>query len=490
MPNVDKLFYLDNFIDKKVTNNKKTFRVVTNTSNKDRFYSLCKNVNNYIEKLWNIDNQNNIDKAKNTNKSDKLLETQRKAIIGYENEINFFKDKISEYLKAHSLSKEPFPNWYSDLVSAIFHELFGLAGVAEWTSSKYKNSSSAKIIGSRIYFLINGKQVLQEQTINKERLNQLKRALLLGSPEVRLGNNHYAEVYMLNGTRITIYDEPLAKETTIVFRKYIVDNLTFDEQVSRGTIPDYIIPMFKAMIRIGYNVVFLGAVRSAKTTFLGTWQSYEDQSLEGIMVETDPEIPLHLIMPKAPITQLVADGDALNNITKKLMRGDADYLILAEARDPVALKIAIEVTSKGTRRVKSSYHITNPIDFPYDAANLIYSEFGGDLYSIEVKVAKGYHYYIELTSLKNKSQKRLKAIYESRYDSSTGEISLHQICKYEPLTNSWSFKYDIGKDKEDIAAFEDPEAFKVFKSELKKLEELYPMKENNVFVPIFGKARD
>ncbi len=139
---------------------------------------------------------------------------------------------------------------------------------------------------------------------------------------------------MLNGTRITIYGEGKTKETqdTIVFRKFFVKDYTFEKQVALGSIPKESVPLFKAMIRSGYNVAFTGAVRTAKTTFLTTWQSYENPKLEGVSVETDPEIPFHEIMPEAPILQLVADGEELEKIVKSIMRSDADYIILGEAR--------------------------------------------------------------------------------------------------------------------------------------------------------------
>lgn len=130
---------------------------------------------------------------------------------------------------------------------------------------------------------------LQEQKISKDRFQQLRKALLLRNPEIHLSNK-YAEVYMLDGTRITIFED--AKEPTIIFRKYIVEKLDFEEQAKLGTIPIEIIPMLKAKVMIGYNINFIGPVRSGKTTFLKTWQSYEDKTLEGVMVETDPEIPI------------------------------------------------------------------------------------------------------------------------------------------------------------------------------------------------------
>ncbi len=299
----------------------------------------------------------------------------KRAIIGYDKEVKYFKDKISEYLKENNIKMSWHPRWYSDIVEAVFQENWGLAGLSEWVQGdkeSLRGSSSAKIIGDRIYFLINGELELQPQKINEIRRRQLRKALLLKTPRKRL-HDDYHEVYMLNGTRITIYGEGKTKETqdTIVFRKFFVKGLYIRKQVALGSIPKESVPLFKAMIRSGYNVAFTGAVRTAKTTFLTTWQSYENPKLEGVSVETDPEIPFHEIMPEAPILQLVADGEELEKIVKSIMRSDADYIILGEARDGVALNIAVKIANKGTRRVKMTFHCSDTMDFCYDVADEI-----------------------------------------------------------------------------------------------------------------------
>ena len=68
-----------------------------------------------------------------------MLERQRKAIIGVDAEVRFFKNKIEDYLKAHNLQQEWFPSWYKNLVDAIFHENWGLSGVAEWVYGETGN---------------------------------------------------------------------------------------------------------------------------------------------------------------------------------------------------------------------------------------------------------------------------------------------------------------------------------------------------------------
>jgi len=302
---------------------------------------------------------------------------------------------------------------------------------------------------------------LIEQSIPGERRQQLIRALLLLTPAERQDKDFH-EVYMLDGTRVTIFRRGLSKadQDVLIFRRYLIPKYSFEEQARRGTIPENAIDLFKAMVSCGFNVAFTGAVRTAKTSFLSTWQSYEDRSLEGVMVETDPEIPLHQIMPEAPIVQLIADGDKLKSITKNILRSDADYMIMAEARDGLALDTVLKIASKGTRRMKITFHTRDPLYFPYDVANEIFKTMGGNLDNYAKQVALSFDYVFHFVQLKDKSKKRLKSIYELSHQN--GEIKLVEICKYSYEDDDWTWKYHLSEDKRILAEEENPEAFKLY----------------------------
>lgn len=404
------------------------------------------------------------------------LELQKKAIIGYSNEVAFFKEKVRAKLKGYGLEAESLPPWYQSAVDGIYHENWGLAGIAEWFSEIYKQSSSAKVIGDRIYFMEGGRMRLMPQKINKHRREQLVRAFLLLTPHERLDKDFH-EIYLLDGTRVTIFRGQMAKQgqDVIIFRRYIVPNYTFEEQARRGTIPEDAIPLFKAMVDFGPNLVIAGQVRSSKTTFLSTWQSYEDPELEGVMVETDPEIPMHLLMPDAPIIQLIADNEELRRISKNLLRSDADYFILAEARDGSALETALKIAAKGTRRMKLTFHCKDPLDFPYDAAFEIVKATGGELNSTAQKIARSFDYVFHFIQLKNKNQKRLRSIYELSLSREPERIEMVCICAYDHKSDSWHWKYHIGSSKKELAEEENPEAFERFKNRLGLLAREHPL---------------
>lgn len=444
-------FYLDQFI-----------KVETSSGNnkKSDFKSICQQVNQAFIKAWENGEEG----------MDSALRIQKNAIIGWEKEVSYFKTRIREMLKQYGWEREPYPQWYDTLEDAIYHENWGLAGVAEWFKEPYQDSSSAKIIGERIYFLVGGEMKLQPQTISKERRTQLIRAFLLRTPEERL-DKEFHEIYMLDGTRITVFGGSMTKagQDVIIFRRYVVPVYGFEEQAARGTIPYEAIPLFKSMVNIGYNVIFCGTVRSAKTTFLSTWQRYENPALEGVMVETDPEIPLDKIMPDSPIVQLIADNEKLKTISKNLLRSDADYFILAEARDGIALDTAIRIAGKGTKRMKMTFHSREPLDLPYDMAREIVNSFGGDIHTTAKKVAGCFDYVFHFIQLHNKNEKRLKSIYEMNYDRERGEILMNEICRYENETGRWHWTYAMDSSKVTLGQEENPEVFQLFAKELDQL---------------------
>lgn len=449
----------------------------------DRFMEICKIVKAEME---SIDAEEM--------KEESALERQRKMLLGLDKEVGYYKNKIREILGKKGLTAEWFPTWYKAIEDGIYNEIYGFAGISEWiqgTTEELANSSSCKIIGENIFFLINGELELQPQKISEERRERLKETLLLTDP-MKDRAAPYHELYLSNGSRVTIFnDNGLAKygQDCLVFRKYHVNVFTFEEQASRHTIPYEAIPFFKYMVRCGFNVVFTGPVRSAKTTLLTTYQSYEKPKLEGLLIESDPEIPLHKIMPNSPIMQLVPSDKNMDIVISTAKRSDAAYLLIGEAREGRVLNIAIEAANMGTKRSKLSFHNTETTDFCYDVAEKITRDCGGDLGAYMIKASKSFHYIINMFSLPTDlSQKRLKGIWEVRYDNDTMEITMRQICKYRIKTDDWEWKFDIGTDKEEIGLEEDPEAIELFKDTLKELEKKQPYQGNHVFIPPYIKV--
>jgi len=411
------------------------------------------------------------------------LAVQKRAIIGYAKDIETYLTAIGNVLDSQNLRGSfEVPHWYESEEAAIFHEVWGLASMAQWWLEPWKTSPSAKIIGDDVFFLYDGRMRRMPQKIGAHRREQLIRAFLLLSPEERLDKDFH-EIYLLDGCRVTVFKGGMAKKgrDTIIFRRYIVPELTLAEQAARGTIPAASIPLFTAMARTGYNVVFCGSVRSAKTTFLSTWQRMEDPSLEGVMVETDPEIPLHRLMPGAPVVQLICDGERLKAISKNLLRSDADYFIIAEARDGLALDTAVRVARKGQGRMKMTFHTRDPLFFPEDAAVEIVRSLGGEIGETAKRVAGSFDYLFHFISIRSDNAKKLCGVYEvgktseDPHEYSAEERSrgwyVRDICRYDFIRRDWVFNNRISSGKRTRGTESDAAAFAEFERELARLAE-------------------
>lgn len=422
-----------------------------------------------------------------------LLEREKRAIMGYEEEIESYQADIRAILAEADVTDAGIPPWYRSAEEGVFAELYGLAGLTPWVydaTPAYQASSSAKLIGDRLYCLIDGKTVLQPQRISRERRAQLRRALLLSTPQERVEKGFH-EIYLHNGIRVTIYagDRTKPEQEIIVFRKYLLKDLSFENLAELGTIPREAIPLFRDMIRIGFNILIGGPVRSGKTTFLQIWQREEDPSLEGLAISTDPETPWHVLMPDAPIMQIVADGaEALESLTKSLLRGDNDYVLLEEMRDAAAYRLALEITAIGTRRCKCTIHTQDPEGLPYRMASKICARYGGQEQNLMQQICKNFHYVFEFAQVEeDRSRKLLKRIVEYCCEPESGRVAVHTICKYDPHTQAWNWHAHFGEDKKEIGLLYPKEAEQM-QIKLKSLEERNPLMGKTTIYPRYFDA--
>lgn len=456
------------------------------------FDELCSDIKKAFNKEWEA-NQDTLSDS---------LQLVRDAIIGKDIAVTAIKNKIGDYLRINDKAVEWHPPWYSNLVDAVFHENWGLAGLAEFFTPKYKDLPSAKVIGDRVYFLIDGVTTLMPQRIPTVRRQQLVRALCMDNPSERFDKDFH-NVYInpdKGNERVTIYNETMTKKNqdVIIIRRYIVPNYTLEEQVNRKTILPEMIPFIEAMVYLGYNISVTGPLRSAKTTLLacllglpqyrvkeGEKREDANKTLEGLLLETDPEIDITKINPGAPIIQIVADGERLSGkeagvggIVKSLMRSDLEAIWIGEARDGLALDTIITLANKGTRRSKMTFHSKDPEQFCTDVAAEIVRYTGSTMELTESRVAKSFDYVIHMAPLRDKSKKRLKGIYDVAYNAKTKEIKIVPICEYKYATDSWEFQYYISPDKREDGMDEDYEGFMIFDKLLKELAEKYPMSES------------
>lgn len=451
------------------------------------FCEICERVKAYIDSFFG-----NISESKEMTH---FAELQKKAIIGEKDAVKKITRKIEDALTDLNLLAESYPNYYRSLPDAVFSELYGLSILAPWANDyteEYRKSSSAKIIGDKLYCLIDGRSKLQPERITKERRSQLRHALLLAYPKERsdLGHN---EVYLNREDgghiRATLLGGDYTPESldVMVFRKYLIsdcEDLSFEFLASKGTFPMECCELFRSLVEIGPNVFFCGEVRSGKSTFLQVWQHYEDPTLEGTTVSSDEETDYAKIT-NGPLVQIIADDRKLDQVEKSLKRLDSNYIILSEVRGAAEYRFFLGITNMGTRRCKCTIHDNNAINFPYKMATEIITAYGGNQEATISQLYSNIDYVFELYEVPtDRSKKRLKGIVELRYDPVADLCSAHRICRYDAEADTWMWKADIGENIKSLAAGH-PGAYEKIKSLLKSFEERSPLEGQTIVFPAY-----
>ena len=180
--------------------------------------------------------------------------------------------------------------------------------------------------------------------------------------------------------------------------------------------------------------------------------------------------------------QLVADGEQLETITRSLLRGDNDYIIMEEMRDAQAYNIALEITETGTRRCKATVHSDDPVNLPFKIASKVFTRYGGDLRGIILQVFRNFNYVFEFcTEEKDRSVKRLKSIWKYGFDEETDRPFALPVCRYNHDKKIWEWQAIRGAGrrtqnmpKEDLTEMEEI---------MKELAERYPMNQCGAVYP-------
>lgn len=416
------------------------------------------------------------------NPQDQGNRIQRDALLGKQEAVTYYIDKIRNELSRRHV-KAMVPPWYNSLEEGIFQEIYGLFCLSNWFD--LQESQSAKVIGDRIYYMIDGKPQLQPQRLSFNRRKRLRQNLIMNDTE-GTERSLFNEITLSNGCRVTIYSEQITKEgqDSMVFRKYVLRDMSYQEQARRHTIPPEAVNFFEAFSQVGWNVLFTGAMRSGKTTFANTWQTHEDPTLEGVLVEMTDEMSLHQQMPDSPIMQLLVTEHELSQIQRTLMRSDADYFVMSEARTGQEFNLMVTLANKGTNRCKTTVHATRAQTAIYHIAEQIAAmQKTNTIDNIIMSVAESFHFIIHLQSLpKDKSQKRLEGIYQVESDRLNKQIKVHTVCKYDQAKDNWQWHDYLCDTQIEVAKKEGGEAFEQFNRQLQKLSHLHPMEKTEPFV--------
>ncbi|WP_084242417.1 ATPase, T2SS/T4P/T4SS family [Planomicrobium okeanokoites] len=367
---------------------------------------------------------------------------EHQATLGNKESMDMLIDEINSFLRDSPYQNISYDPMFHSLSHAIFEHIYRFKNFYKWQNNP--NSPSAKILGKEIWFKIDGTFVKQEEEFDSiEEVEEIIRLLEQNNPNFSISEQKpQGELDLPDGTRITLTIPPRTLYPTIVFRRFIVNNFSFEEQVRRGTIAKEDVPLFKTLARIRANTVIAGGVESGKSTMLKTFYAERPDDLVALMIETHPETFLKRDFPERLVHEFSVVDDDIRSVLKTILRFDHDYVIMQEVRG-VEAEAAIEGASRGTSGLLMTYHVTEPSKVCEQLAQHILDVYPSRRYINEVRrVAQTLQLGVTMKTFPG-NHKRVTSVFEVIYDYDTDSARISYLMKYDAYRQKWDYNDQI-----------------------------------------------
>jgi len=465
----DVQFNLSNFLSKNGADQGQL--EVTSYRKRKNFEEVCQTVKKHLDKtlVEGHDDSTNKDSAE-------WLEHQHNAIIGDPKAIQYVTSRIEDAVKELNISPDTeFPPYFDDLYEAIFHAKWGRQILQKWYH--YPESEAAVITGTELWLDIDGQFVKQsEEFDSREHVWDIIEAFKMKDENAVVNaKNPELEIDYADGTRVTIIIPPRSRDYFVIFRRFVVNNFTLEEQASMNTITEKDVPLFRSMARLMLNTFIAGRVRSAKTTFLKTL--IQERSPDYIVgcLEKHFELALKLHMPERLFAEFQSTEGELHKTVPRLLRVEHDYIVIGECRSK-EFEGAMQACERGERGLLSTYHITKPSRFVPQIARHLCDEYPNRRPEMEVeRVADNIDVVITMTTGRNRSHKLVKSVSEIIWDDEKKEYHHRDWIRYNYETGSYEYCAAISPSLKELMYEESKEDADRFISLLEKRASQSPM---------------
>ncbi|MDE3840993.1 secretion system protein E (plasmid) [Bacillus methanolicus] len=456
---------------------------ITTFARKKSFKQICQTVREELNDII-IDDEVDTKKDSNVDLSEMellhentWLDRQHRAVIGDTQAMSYFINKINEVLVKHNITTEEFPSFYDSLAEAIFHEVWGVSILHKW--DKIPSSEAAVIRGTELWLDINGEFKKQNETFeNTEAVERIKRAFTMRIKDAVINEQTpELEIEREDGSRITMIQKPRGKENYVMFRRFVVKNMSLEEQASLGTILPDDVPFFRALARVMTNTIFAGRVRSAKSTFMKTMLRERDPSYVAAVMEKHFELNLSNQFKDRLIFEVQAKEGDLHHAMPRLLRMEHDYIVVGEIRS-LETEGYLQACERGERGAYSTYHLTSVENVVPQITRHILDEFPNRNFENELeRVARNIDIIVTMSADRDRRRKRVVGVTEIIWDEKSRTYRTQDLVRYSPVTDRYYYSSNISKHLLTLMAAESLKDTKILINHLKQKEKVSPMSD-------------
>ncbi|WP_036803209.1 ATPase, T2SS/T4P/T4SS family [Pontibacillus halophilus] len=469
---------------------------VTTFERKKSFQHLCEMIRSNIGPTYLDEDESSLNASNEQRKKDEeWVDLQYKAVIGDEQAMGYFISKINEELRKHNVTSKNYPDFYDSLAEAIFHEVWGVSILRKW--DKYPNSEAAIIRGTELWIDINGQPVKQEEEFaDIDTVHRVRRTFTNRSADSIINEqNPELEIEREDGSRITMIQKPRSKENYIMFRRFIVKDISLEEQARLNTIKQEDVRIFKALSLTMPNTVFAGRVRSAKSTFMKSFLKERSENLVIASIEKHFELGLSEQLKGRLVFETQAKEGDLHQAIPSLLRMEHDYIVVGEIRS-LETEGYLQACERGERGAATTYHVTVTENVVPQITRHILDEFPNRNFENELtRVASNIDIVITMSTDRDRTVKRCIGVTEIIWDEETKTHSTQDLIRYSSVTGKYYYSSNISKKLLYLMASENIEETRTLVRLLREREAESPLSDyhlisENILEDLLGEEAD
>ncbi|MBF0706737.1 Flp pilus assembly complex ATPase component TadA (plasmid) [Alkalihalobacillus hwajinpoensis] len=452
---------------------------ITTYALKKKFKDICSITRNELEKIYDSEPSTTKSKEQDEQKKREIefVDLQHRAVIGDEQAVGYFINKIKQVLSNKNITSTEYPNFYSTLEEAIFHEVWGISILHKWEN--YPKSEAAVIRGTELWIDIDGQFIRQpERFENNTAVERVKKAFTMRSKDVVINEQTpEAEMEREDGSRITMLQSPRSRENYIMFRRFIVKDISLYEQANLSTIKEEDIDIFKALSRTMPNTIIAGRVRSAKSTFMKSLLRERDSKYVVASMEKHFELGLSAQLPDRLCFEIQAKEGDLHQAVPRLLRMEHDYIVVGEIRS-LETEGYLMACERGERGAASTYHLTDVESIVPQITRHLLDEFPNRNFENELeRVARNIDIIITMSTERDRRKKRVVGVTEIIWDPDERKYSTNDLIRYSNVTQKYYYASNITNRLVHLMAEENLEETKNLVRLLKMREKTSPMSD-------------
>ncbi|MGG1314849.1 MULTISPECIES: ATPase, T2SS/T4P/T4SS family [Cohnella] len=370
-------------------------------------------------------------------------EKLNRAVIGFPQERSELLAIISDWIIKKRLQHAPVAKRpYGTLAEALFAEVIGL-NVLELVLRNREGLEEVQVVGTRIFEVRDGKAVASPYRFDHvSQVERIQQNLVLFNNDRISPRKRWAEVLLLDGSRVTMTGFGFTAQPTLTIRFYNVRRFDL-ETLSRpeyGTIDDTICRLLRVLIAARFNMVVIGATNTGKTHFIKALIAAMPDEERIVTIEGRFELRLLRDFPDKNVIEYEAEEDdpahGPRQAFKLALRQSPQRICHAEIRDEDA-NIYVRACTRGHEGSITSVHANSLEDVPEAITDMCMLDGRG---MNPVRLTKRIAEYVTQIGFEMRMvHGKRKLVRIGEFGTEAGEVVVRDLVVYDEDARRWRY---------------------------------------------------